>query len=99
MLLLTLNEWLGPGRKMSSEERSSWEVQEKIIAIATRLKLGEAIGRVNKHQEAYNDFYPLAVNFRLLQVAEIEDLTDEQLGMVAVELAENLKQSPEEFEE
>jgi len=98
MLLLTMSEWLGPGRRMTPEEIDRAEARKTQIAFATRMKLGEAIKKLYNYQTAYNAYYLLAVEYSLLQVAEIDDLSMDQLEMVNVELIENLKQSKDEFE-
>lgn len=97
MLLLTMNEWLGPGRKMPPDESVMTSVQERRFAFATALSLETAIDRIMRYQAAYNERYHLAVNFRLLQVSEIAPLTRTQLAGVQVELVEDLKQNASEF--
>jgi hypothetical protein len=88
MLLLTFNEWIGPGRSHSSP----WAVQERTrtIAFATRLELAEAISRINDYQIAYNKRFTLAVNFSLVAVAEIDSIPDASLETVNVHFVERL---------
>ena len=98
MLLITMNEWLGPGRKMTPENASRTDSHERLITFATHLSLGEAIERISNYEQAFNAHYFLAVNFRLLQVMKIDDnLTPQQLTSVDVQLVENLYQKSEDF--
>jgi len=97
MILITLNEWVGPGKKLSREEKIATQCNEKQISIASRKTLREAVDMIIKYQNAYNYRYRLAVNFRLLQVNTIDELSDEQLDFLKVQLAESLTQKPEDF--
>lgn len=98
MLLITMNEWLGPGRRMTNEQRDRTESRERLVAFATYVPLGEAIEKISTYEQAFNAHYLMAVNFRLLQVNKIDDLTKQQLDMVEVQLIEDLNQKPEDFE-
>ena len=99
MFLITFNEWLGPGRNVPASERHTISDCNKEIAFATRLALKEAVDRIVAYQNAYNSYYRLAVNFRLLHVTKIENLSDKQLRAVEVQLAEHLPQSAQELEQ
>lgn len=98
MLLITTHEWLGPGRRMTPEERERTTIQESQTAFATRRPLWEALKLIKGYSDAYKERYRLAVEFRLISVATIEDLPDHVLGEYArVQLAEHLPQSAAEF--
>ena len=98
MLLLTMNEWLGPGRKMSLEESSQTKAFESKIALATRSTLTEALKHIHQYELAFNENYRLAVNFKLLSVSTIDDVNDESLADVDVAIVENLPQKSEDFD-
>lgn len=91
MLLLTVNEWLGPGNRMTQEERNTTLVKTRQIAFATHMTLSKAIEKIYNYQTNYNAYYPIAVEFTLLHVTEIDDLTMDQLRMVRIEYVEELK--------
>lgn len=98
MLLLTLWEWIGPQhRKITEPEYSQTKVTERYVSMATRLPLGKALERIAAYEVAYKERYFLAVEFRLLSVAKIENLNDEQLECGRIDLVESLKQQAEDF--
>jgi len=96
MLLLTMNEWLGAGKRWPAAEPHP-TATERQVAFATRLPLVEALERVRTHQAAYNARYTLAVNFRLLTVSETLDVPDDLLTDLQVEIVEKLQQCVEDF--
>ena len=75
---------------MTIEEKSRTIATEKTIAFATNMQLDEAIEKIHEYETAYNDHFLLAVNFSLLQVSKIADLSKDQLEMARVELVEEL---------
>jgi hypothetical protein len=91
MLLLTFEEWLGPGRE--HPDRESVNERTRMVAFATDLKLLGALSKIAAYQDAYNRHFSLAVNFRLLSVQEIDRLDSGTLECVGVEMIESLKES------
>jgi len=89
MLLLTFNEWCGPGRNHPNPRYVVEYI--KPVAFATRLTLREAIDRLADYQEKYRTHYTLAVSFSLLTVSTIEDTPGAVLGLVNVRLIEDLR--------
>lgn len=91
MLLITLNEWLGPSREAGAPKLVPIERQ---VAFATRLPLKEALWCVRNYQVAYNvKFHPgLEVNYRLLSVSTIENFEDDRniFELLGVSMAEAL---------
>lgn len=96
MLLLTMNEWVGPGRNYPANEQRP-AATERQVAFATRLTFAQALERVRTYQAAYNARYKLAVNFRLLAVHVIPDTDTELLNELQVQLAEDLQQTEADF--
>lgn len=97
MLLITMNEWIGPGRKMTPDERDKAISRERLVSFATQLSLGHAIDRIAIYQRSYNENYRLAVNFRLIQVAEISEISREQAQQVGINFVEELPQGINDF--
>lgn len=97
MLLITMREWLGPGRRMSTEENLKWKEKVRHSGFVTRLPLGEAIERIKQYSDAYKARYPLAVEFELISVSEIDYLTDEQIEISGAVFVEKLAQRVEDF--
>lgn len=91
MKMLTVIQWLGPGRKMSPNEAAKCISSEKMMGMVTNLGLTEAIKRLNKYEQAFNDKNVLAVNFRLIFVADIDPLTDHYIEMSGMDLIENFE--------
>ncbi len=90
MLLLTVQEWIGPGRDMV-EDRHLWPEKISTKAFATRLELERAINVLADYEDRYNRANRLAVNFTLIGIQTIEDISDGALECVRVELVENLE--------
>jgi hypothetical protein len=95
MLLITMKKWLVPGRNMSADAAESFKALIEQHGFVTRLPLGQAIERIHKHQKGFNATNILAVEYGLLSVCEIDDLTDAQICMAGVAVVEELKQYPE----
>lgn len=88
MLLLTVREWCGP----TQEARIQTKPHVQLVGMATRLQLGEAIEAIHAYEVAYKKrFFAMAVEFNVVAVASIQDLTDEQLTQGRIELIENLR--------
>ena len=97
MLLLTMNEWIGNGKRWPANEPLP-TVRERHMTFATRLPFAQALERVLAYQTAYNNHYTLAVNFRLLAVSTIPDTSDDLLCDLQVEMVEDLHQSEADFD-
>ena len=89
MLLLTISEWLGPGR----DHPNSKSVDERIrtISFATNLGLEEAINLLADYEDKYNRRYTLSINFTLLSVSTVDNISDGALELMRVQLIENMK--------
>lgn len=86
MKLLTIREWVG------TKDGFRWITDtEKIIGMATRLPLVDAIRKLHEHEKWYRRKYiRMAVNFNLVGVSEIEDMDDETLNLLRIELIDDL---------
>lgn len=90
MKLLTLHQWLGPSRE-SLGTRHEPSVDESYKAMVTGLSLGAALTRIREHERGFNAHYgSVAVNYRLLAVSEIEDLSGDEIADARIELVEDL---------
>ena len=92
MLLLTMNEWIGPGNRWPANKPQPI-VRERHMSFATRLPLAQAMEQVLEYQHAYNSHYTMAVNFGLISVCDIPDVNDKILEELRVEIIENLCKS------
>lgn len=92
MILLTLNELLWPPM-----DEPSGPPKQSIVAMATRLPLGEAILRIKQFEQAHIDRYGQNIRHELQSVSQIEDVALETLGAVDVRYVESLSVLPEEF--
>lgn len=64
--------------------------------MATRLPLGLAIQRVKAYETAWKEAYPnTATEYELLQVSDVEELSDEEIGMAGMQLIESMS-APDE---
>lgn len=95
MLLLTLSEYLGAGQR--HPEYNTYKASEKVISMATRKPLGEALLFLKTYTDAYAARYPLALEFRVLTVTTVFDLTAEQLEAGHIEDLDRLPQRVEDF--
>lgn len=94
MLLLTVREWVGPTR----EAKIQTKPHVQLVGMATRLPLGAAIEAIHAYESAYKArFFAMAVEFNVVAVAAIEDLTDDQLAHGRIELIENLEARASDF--
>jgi hypothetical protein len=91
MLLIHMVERIGPGGGRP-DAAPPLKIVERHVAFASRLSLAEALSLIGAYRAAYNRrFYvTVAVTFRLLSVATIDDLDDETLGRFYVSLVERL---------
>jgi hypothetical protein len=90
MLILTVREWIGPDHHREYP-RGRPEVIERVRGMATRQPLGEAMLRLQAIGQAYKVRGPLAVEFSVLGVATIDDLTDAELEAGMIELIDDLE--------
>jgi hypothetical protein len=86
VILIAVNEWLGPGRRMTPEQSERTLVKERLVSFASTQTLAAAILHLRGYEDAYNAVYPLAVNFTVLSVATIDDLTAEHLDAARIEV-------------
>jgi len=98
MLLITMHEWLGPGRKMTIEEKEKTRVIERHIAFATNMTEEDALKRISQYQRSYNDKFFLAVNFSLLNISTIRKIPEDILNNLQVPMIESLPSTVNEFE-
>ncbi len=104
MWLISMNEWLGPGNRMSMADQLTTEAKNTPVSFYSELPLHEALARILKYQEAYNERYALAVNLTLLSVQElppsIRKLNEEEhrtLEVLRCNWVEKLEQKREDF--
>jgi len=93
VLLLTVNQWLGPSRVATQRLGDmAFKPRTELQGIATRLPLAEAIASLKEYEVVYRERFgsSLAVEFSLISVSVIDDLTDEELDKARVSLAEGL---------
>lgn len=90
MILITVNEWIGPGRRMPIEQRDNVEVKESLRGLVTNLSLPEAIEMIDQHVAYFNSKYTLGITISIIAVSEIEDLTDHLIAKGNIEMIENL---------
>jgi hypothetical protein len=91
MLFLTMKEWIGPKRDHTYPDGKEPMVRETVIGMATRMPLGQALHSVRKYELAYREKYPLAIEFTLIGVTEIADVSNGELIFGRVELVESMK--------
>jgi hypothetical protein len=103
MLLIRFNVWFGPSRIRIHEtnlgQQTRMEPEIKQEAYATRLSLPQALRRMQAYEEAFNRRYEnhSAVNYTLLGVDTIEDLSREELDIARVHLVEDQPTTAEQF--
>lgn len=100
MLLLTVNQWLGPTSEAIQRDGDMvFKARTELQGIATRLPLSEALASLNEYEVAYRERFgrSLAVEFALISVSVIDDLTDEELDEARVSLAEGLAKNLREL--
>lgn len=97
MLLLTVRQWIGQDRAYPNS-RPGFDPIETLEGLATRLPLREAITRLRKYEDAYGEAYGYitAVVYKLVSVAEIDDLTSHELEMGRIELVEDMRINSDE---
>lgn len=91
MLLITMKEWLGPRKDLSNEQRARLTPMINPVAFATSLPLGAAIDRIYAYQTSFNvESEALAMELTLLTVAQIDELSDDQIVKANIRKVENL---------
>jgi hypothetical protein len=103
MLLTRFNVWFGPSRNriheanMGTQTRMEPEIKQE--AYATRLSLPQALRRMQAYERAFNERYEKvsAVNYTLLGVDTVEDLSREELDIARVHLVEDLPTTAQQF--
>lgn len=96
MKLILMNEWLGPGSKVPTQLSLITGESNRLVSFATNLPLSLALERILAYQDAYNEHYSLAVNFRLLSVTEVESAPKQLLDKLEVSFVEVLPQTAAE---
>ena len=91
MILMHYKVWFGP-----SKNNPHPEITQTMIDVRTyvsRLPLGQAVRLVKDYENAYNRKYSdvTAIDLTLLTVSQIDDLTDDEIGMITSELVERME--------
>ena len=90
MLLLTVREWLGPGRRCPPNKMP--QERERLVGMVTWLSLPDALKRLHQHQEAYNEHFEImGVAFGLVSVSQIDALNADDISNGGLEVIERLK--------
>ncbi|MDR3389933.1 MAG: hypothetical protein P4L92_23090 [Rudaea sp.] len=98
MLLLTMNQWLGPGVHMAEPQRSAVKVMEGLIAFATELPLADALQRIKEYERAFNgDRTSLGMTLSLIGVTTVDAVALEIFNSVNVRMVETLPKSRAEI--
>jgi len=90
MLLITMNEWLGPGKNTTVEQAEKLPRMERTMAFATQMLLSKALEEILKYQADFGAKNLLAVEYRLLSVSEIQPVRAELLYDMGVQMVEEL---------
>ena len=88
MKLLTFREWLG------HQGGHDPPIHNQVVAMVTELPLGEALLRCREYEDAYKARCPMACEWELIGVTEIDTLTDHQLDAARLGRVEDLDLSP-----
>jgi len=91
MLILTVNEWVGPGKKCTPEQYDKMQVVQGVAGMATRLPLADAIRKLNAHKKWFDSQGLTAVCYTLLGVCEVDDLDDDLIISMQMILIENMQ--------
>ena len=90
MLLLTVNEWIGPSIKARDEQGKTGTNLERVVGFVTNLSLSQAIDILHEYEEVYRERYVwTAVNYRLLSVSAIEDLPADSISKARINCIES----------
>lgn len=90
MLLLTLNEWIGPSMLAQDEARQKGEIADPgrkgLTGMATRLPLAEALNILDEYQKVFRQRYRFtAVELELIAVSVIDDLSDDSIRKARID--------------
>lgn len=96
MYLITMNEWIGPGRKFNHEETMYIPISEKTVLFATNMFIEDAFDSIMRYQKYYNQKHRLAINFTLLGISEMESVNFDLLEEFKVTIVEYLQTEDEE---
>lgn len=97
MLLITMHEWFGPSTAALNDlTRKRIESETRLRGFVTALPLGQALLRIKEYEQAFRERYALhtALNFELLSVTGISDLTDDEIEASGAIHVEKLKTDP-----
>lgn len=90
MLLIMMNEWLGPGNNATVEQAEKLPRTERTMAFASEMPLSSALKRILGYQADFGAKNLLAIEYRLLSVSEIRPVRAELLYDMGVQLVEKL---------
>lgn len=94
MLLLTFSEWRGPSQALwasNSSKAERVEVSTRLSAFVTRLDLPSALRKIRDYETAYERrYFSLSIEFSLVGVYTIEDLSDEEIVLARATMVEYL---------
>lgn len=89
MILMQVRTWFGPSRARIGKEGAVGPI-ETMDGIASRLTLPQALRALRDYENEYERTYTqTAVNFNVVGVQEIPELTDEELELGRIELVED----------
>lgn len=87
MILMQVLEWLGPSRAVM--DRGDRKFTEKLRGIASRLSLSEALLCLREYENEYRRTYSeTAVNFNVIGIQTIPDLSNDELEAGRIEVIE-----------
>lgn len=88
MILMQVRTWFGPSRERIGKQ-GAIEATETMDGIASRLALPLALKALRQYEEEYQRVYSAtAVNFNVVGIQEISELTDEELEFGNIDLIE-----------
>lgn len=98
MLLITMHEWHGPSQQQIARAEPRPKVETRLRGFVTRLPLGAALLRIRDYEEAFRQRFQgiSALNYDLISVSQIDDLTDEQIDASRAAYVEKLAQLAED---
>jgi hypothetical protein len=89
MLMFTINEWYGPTRDHPKHHETS--AKERLIGMASRLDVENALKTLSIYEAAFKKHYKYnAVNFTVLAINKIDDISDEVAQLGRIEIIENV---------
>ena len=89
MILITVNEWLGPGREYPKNAIRQ-EPTNKLTCFASRLGIVDALDEIYRYQLDFNKRHLLAVNFSLISFQACEEIPEKLLDNLGVQMVEDL---------